>query len=169
MPPHFIKFGMDNDKGGAPDLQFDKNKDNMPKRKDYLVIFNLVNGPGVNLRFVSDVDNVMWAKWGTVDVPPSCPTTSSNVGGFETVGVSDTVLAVTNEDSKRGLIAFTLNFIGPTGDSNDPGTYIPYDPIVDNRNGGSGLKLASLVIVGTALCLAAGALAAYAYFNYINM
>lgn len=149
---HMLKKG---EKPGT--LTFDKNKDKMKKSDNYDIHFDLVNQDGLKLEFLQDtqdVQNVMWVAKGSATAPPACPQSQASDPEFTVTSVTANTLDVTNTDLNSCMYKFALNFID-TGNGNKAEQF---DPIYDNKNGGSRSVVSNAVVVGglvAAACLVA--------------
>lgn len=158
-----IEFEMEYKNGATDLLVFDKSRDGMKKADGYLINFTLDNGPGVNLAFVSDPDDVMFVRKGSNNHTPKCPRNGAGNGQtpFQVVGpVQATSLSVSNPDADVCFYKFALRF----EDRNDGNKIVTFDPIYDNRNGGS-TKFAEYSLVTGLGGAAAGALITMLIFN----
>jgi hypothetical protein len=138
--PQGVKFDFTSAKKNSRGrLEFDKKVDNMPKADFYQVEFDLDDQTGMDLRFPSNAKDAMWTSDGSQNGVPSCPESAHHNDEFRATGVlgNGKKLTVRNEDSKVENIAFTLRFLPDGKYASDPKNYIHYDPVVENRNGGS--------------------------------
>lgn len=134
-----VEFQMDSDlKGSDADVVFDKTKDKMPKRDFYLVEFDLDDDTGLDLEFAPDPRNALWVAVGTETEAPPCPENPSHSDEFYAVGIgqSGKRLTVRNDNETKAKFSFSLNFLKGGADPEDPNSYVRYDPIGDNRDGG---------------------------------
>lgn len=166
--PSGYTFSMEKGGKGASTLVFDKNAHNMKKSEHFKIDFKLHNTKGAKLRFSKLTDKVMWAM-ATNGPTGQCPPEGSSFPGFYVDPASfiqDDLLTVVNEDMSVQSFSYCLNFV-PDGTDEGPDTkYIAYDPIGENRNGGSTRtfvsRLSSPGFVATAL-VAAVAIVAVAF------
>jgi len=145
---------------GANDLEFDKGKDKIKKKDHYMVEFTLVDNSGLGLRFVKPKENAMWVKTIANPAVKDCPTSACGLPGFSPVSVTDTVLKVLNTDMDSEYLSFTLNFIRAGGNDANSAEYLPYDPIVTNKNGGGNMDAGPVVIAVVVVAVAVVAVAA---------
>lgn len=141
------------EKGKKTDtLTFDKNKDKMKKSENYELHYELVNKDGLKLEFLQDCQKVMWVAKGSATAPPACPPSQASDPEFTVTSVSAITLDVTNTDLDECMYKFALNFID-TGNGNKPEQF---DPIYENKNGGTRNVVSNAVVVGglvAAACL----------------
>lgn len=145
---------------GANDLEFDKTKDKIKKKDHYTVKFTLVDNSGLNLRFVKPMENAMWVKLIPDAATVDCPTSACSLPSFYATSVTDTVLTVCNTDMAPEYLSFTLNFIRAGGNDANSAEYVPFDPIVTNKNGGDNMQanivVAAVVVVAVAVAALIG-------------
>jgi hypothetical protein len=117
-------------------LVFDKTKDNMKKTENYDVRFKLHNKDNANLRFATPTDKALWAK-PVEDLSEPCPDQACFMNGvFYLDSVDRDELSVINTDPAAQLFKFAINLV-PEGTVEDENTtYVWFDPIGENRNGG---------------------------------
>lgn len=163
-PAGEFEFDMDYKGGSTELLVFDKAKDGMKTIDEYLINFTLENGPGINLAFVSNANDVMYVKKGSDNHLPKCPKNGSGNGQtpFQVVNnpVPPTTLTVRNPDADVCFYKFALRF----EDRNDGNKIVTFDPIYDNRNGGSPRSAQFSLATGIGGA-AAGALITMLIFN----
>ena len=158
-----FEFDMEYKGGSTELLVFDKARDGMKPNDEYVITFTLENGHGVNLAFVSDADDVMFVKKGSNNHLPKCPRNGGGNGQtpFEVITpVQPNILKVRNPDADVCFYKFALRF----EDRNDGNKIVTFDPIYDNRNGGS-TKFAEYSLVTGLGGAAAGALITMLIFN----
>jgi hypothetical protein len=130
-----IEFSMKEGGTETELLVFDKNKDKMKKSEHYDIVFTLRNGNGINLSFVTQNSDgpVMHIAAGSWKHVPKCPAgaSSGNNQDFSVTSVTANELKVKNEDSTECFYKFVLRFIDTSGNIH------VFDPIYDNRDGGS--------------------------------
>lgn len=165
--PSGYQFSMEDGGVGTNTLVFDKNTENMRKSEDFKIEFKLHNRKGADLCFSKVKEKVMWAM--ATDGPTGeCPPEGSSFPGFyvdPTSFMRDDVLTVINTDKTQQYFSFCLNFV-PRGTKEDSDTkYILYDPIGDNRNGGTGFSAAATTAVVAVAVVAAVAVAAYVAYS----
>lgn len=139
-----IAFEMTEGGSKTDTLTFDKTKDKMKKNENYDLQFKLVNTNGLKLEFLQDCQEVMWVAKGTTTAPPACPQSQASDPEFTVTGVCAETLDVTNADLTACMYKFALNFID-TGNGNKAERF---DPIYDNKNGGSRSVVSNAVVVG---------------------
>jgi hypothetical protein len=124
--------------GGVERLRFNKHELEMAKDDEHLIKFKLHNEAGADIRFTTNLANVMWAsKVGSVNEP--CPSDTAHLPDeffAEHVNDDQDELWVVNTNMDCELLAFRLNFV-PNGqiDVETGQQYIGYDPICENQNG----------------------------------
>lgn len=137
--PCGYSFSMEEGGRAASTLVFDKNADKMKKSDDYKIEFKLHNRNGADLVFSKVADKVLCAM-ATPGPSSACPPEGSCLPGLyvdPATFIQDDLLTVINEDMTQQYFAFALNFV-PRGTKEGKGTkYICYDPIGDNRDGGT--------------------------------
>lgn len=106
----------------------DDARPKMHKADKHRITFELANRSSTNLRFADRASDAIWTGKDDRD----CARGMQN-DEIKQVSVGGERLTVTNANSAPARLKFTLNFID---DANPPNEY-PYDPIWDNRNGGS--------------------------------
>jgi hypothetical protein len=114
-------------------LIFNKNTDNMRKVDHYRLRFDIKGFGDSRLRFVPDIQNVLWAHRGS-----ACPTEQCAMPGVFWVDDMDgdgEWIDIINMDMDAEEFWFTLNLV----DKNNPTStnYVPLDPGGGNQNGGS--------------------------------
>lgn len=130
------KYQMEQNGAKKNQLVFNKTNDNMKKQDYYLIEFDLDDQSGLNLSFAP---NPMHALWVDFTAPVTCPTSAVYSDEFFAVCVdpSGQKLTVRNDDSKVEDFAFTLRFLPQGADPKDQSSYVDYDPIGQNQDGGS--------------------------------
>lgn len=145
------RFSMEEGGVGTTALVFSKTADGMRKSEDYKVQFKLHNRKGANLVFSKLADKVMWAM--ATDGPTgACPPEGSSFPDFyvdPTTYPTDDVLTVINTDTTVQCFSFCLNFVEKGTTEGKETHYVCYDPIGDNKDGGSGFNLLSGVSSAT--------------------
>ena len=106
----------------------DDARPKMHKSDKHKITFELANRSSTNLSFVSRATDAIWT--GKDD--RNCARGTQN-DEIKQVNVAGERLTVTNANSAPARLKFTLNFVD---DATPPKEY-PYDPIWDNRNGGT--------------------------------
>lgn len=113
----------------------------MRKADYHLVEFILDDRTGDRLKFPSVPHDAMWVAH--VDDPqhPICPDkdTKSDYDVLEPICVCDDGkrLIVRNDNPREQTWSFTLNFVKPGSDESDRASYVSWDPITQNHNGGT--------------------------------
>lgn len=132
-------FSLDDGKGGAADLVFNKDDVNGMKKNDYFVVrFDLENQDGANLVFAKDREVVLWAcPLSLADPTTHCPPDNSYMETTFYVHpskkIQDKRLYVINTDMENEQFAFAFNFLN----KDDAGKkYVKFDPVGTNKNGG---------------------------------
>lgn len=141
-------------------LEFDKNKNGMKKSEFYDIHFKLDNASDTNLIFLDDPNNkdeCMWVAKGSKHAPPACPPGQMTHGEFTIKSISDLKLVVENKDLDECKYKFVLCFV----DKDDGNRIVRYDPIYDNKNGGSQAGIASMstgpvILIGVAAIAVVG-------------
>jgi len=152
--PNKIEFELEDEDGAIGEkLKFDK-KQEMKKADHHEVTFKLETEQGVSLRFPSDKLRAMWVAKGTATKPPACPKSPAHHPDIVAHSVTANELVVHNRNPEQCLYKFALNFVKPT-DTNES-KLISYDPMYDNRNGGTLKSASSMLMVGV---VAVGAVA----------
>ena len=139
---------------------------------EFLITFDLDDKTGLNLVCPDNLDDAMWVSAGVEKGDPQCPKlTACHNEVFQAVGVSPngnpTKLTVRNKNNKVENIAFSLRYLPKNKDQNDPGNFVIFDPISQNKNGGVPFQDSSVNYL--ALLLGAGAVAALGYLIYQSM
>lgn len=104
----------------------DDARPKMHKSDKHKIIFELANRSSTNLSFVTRATDAIWTGKDDRD----CAKGMQN-DEIKQINVTGERLTVTNANSAPARLKFTLNFV------DDAGKPVPYDPIWDNRNGGS--------------------------------
>lgn len=162
--PNGHAFSLDDGKGGAADLVFNKNTNNMKKDGYYLIEFQLTNKGESNLTFSKDREKVLWAC-PAKDAVNGCPPDDSHMDSIfyvhPTKKIQDKKLYVINTDAEVLDFNFAFNFLN---EGNVGPKYVTYDPGGSNQNGGLGAFNATSAFVGVAVTAAAvAAFATYAF------
>ena len=160
------KFWMEEDKVQTSTLVFNKDTDNMKKKDDYRIEFKLHNQKGAKLHFSKDKSMVLWAEVATGAPPNACPAPNSTCPEFyvdPAAYIEDRVLKVINTDMTAQDISFALNFLEEGNSDGPDASYICYDPIASNQNGGSSSRSSRTTYAAAgAAAVAVGAAALYA-------
>lgn len=121
-------------------LAFHKDQHGMRKHDFHLVEFVLHDDTGEGLKFPSTPHDAMWVAKLEDRSNPVCPgpETISDYGVIEPICVSDdgNRLIVRNDNPAEDDWSFTLNFVKPGANEADAHTYVSWDPIIRNGNGG---------------------------------
>lgn len=164
--PHGHRFDLQSDKGQKADLDFNKDNDQMAKVEDYELVFSLVNRDGAALRFSGDPATVLWAK-PLEHAGDSCPTSACHWPVFRLdpdKPIKDDEVHVLNSDPSEQRFAFAFNFLR-SGESDGPqASYVCFDPIGTNKNGGYTAQPQSFLTSSTGIALALVGVAAVAVF-----
>jgi hypothetical protein len=131
--PLGVSFELESDlSSGKNRLQFDKKKDKLKKTDSYRVEFRLKDPDNIGLEFADPIEAAMWVSEGVKDSDPPCPIAASHNSAFSAVERKSNKLVVHNPDTTEENLAFTLRFVttGPNP------RQIPFDPIIENKNGG---------------------------------
>lgn len=163
--PSGYDFWMDVGGTKKSTLSFDKTKDKMKKSEHYDVVFTLHNEDGADLVFSKLSNIVTWAA--ATDGPTgACPPANSNFPGWSVdpdTPITDYSLSVINTDDTEQYFSFCLNFV-PKGTIEGPNTiYIPYDPIGDNKDGGSSSHFSSAAVIAAIVAAVVIVFAAYEF------
>ena len=136
-----VDFKMESDLKKDPDkdqLTFDKTADHMPKKDYYLVDFDLKDDTKLKLEFAPNPMLAFWVNMGSPFNPePKCPQTPSYCEEVYAVSVSKKRLTVRNEDEIIATFRFSLGFLKGGEDPKSQTSYVRFDPIGENRDGGS--------------------------------
>lgn len=138
--PGNVKFDMNSDlKTGWRKLEFDKTKDKMKKDESYELAFTLVDNTGLGLTFAPALQDALWASAGDAKGDPPCPTSACSNPQFSATARSTDgkTLTVINLDDNVENIAFTLRFLPAGANPSSPNSYVEYDPISSNKDGGT--------------------------------
>ena len=137
---HGVRFEMTDcgAKQPAPErLRFSKDDDKMDKNDHHKVVFELRREAGLNIEFVSSRADVLWVHEVAESDEDKCPTSRCEHDEFAVMKAVDPLeLTVRNKNSREALLGFTINFIR-SGMTETPVNFIPFDPIVVNRDGGT--------------------------------
>ena len=153
-----VRFELPGADGATPPrIRFDKHDEQMRGVDWHRVIFTLHNHDGLQLRFHDEKKQAVWAR--TATDAKDCPTSYCRHKDFKPIWREDLRLEVRNNNYKPEEIAFTLNFLRPGDDGEDPGTFVICDPIGGNENRGTPLTHQQFVgaLVGTASIATVGA------------
>lgn len=159
--PDKIAWGMEDENGNELETLVFAKDDSMKKSDHHVVTFKLCQQEGLGLIFAPDPDVAMWVNRGTANNIPSCPTVQPkrNNAVFHATSSDGDTLTVLNKNPQKCFFKFSLNFVAPNG--KDPEYLYRYDPVGDNRNGGTEGLRTWAVVVGVA------AAAAVAYLAYL--
>ncbi|HXS48823.1 MAG TPA: hypothetical protein VN713_01725 [Sphingomicrobium sp.] len=113
----------------------------MRKADYHLVEFVLDDRTGDGLKFPSVPHDAMWVAEVEDPQHPSCPDkdTNSDYDVLEPICVCDEGrrLVVRNSNPRAETWSFTLNFVKSGSDESDKASYVSWDPITQNHNGGT--------------------------------
>lgn len=122
-------------------LHFHKDRHGMRKADYHLVEFVLDDRTGDGLKFPSVPHDAMWVAEVEDSQHPSCPDkdTKSDYDVLEPICVCDEGrrLVVRNDNPRAQTWSFTLNFVKSSSDESDKASYVSWDPITQNHNGGT--------------------------------
>ena len=121
-------------------LHFHKDHHGLRKADYHLAEFVLDDRSGEGLKFPRVPHDAMWvaaAQAGEAKCPDK--NSVSNYEVLEPISVSDDGkrLIVRNDNPRSERWGFTLNFTKRGADEADVDSYVSWDPIIDNHNGGS--------------------------------
>lgn len=124
--------------GGKTVSRLEFRKKNGMKKQDWHDVSFVLDDPGGTLVFHPDGRDAIWIARGTQGDAPPCPNERSadpedEVGRAKVVAGGRT-LKLRNSNPRCCLFSFRLNFVARDGSK---GVVAFYDPIIDNRNGGS--------------------------------
>jgi hypothetical protein len=129
-----------NETGG--EFLFHKDRNGMAKQDFHLVEFVIDDQTGEGLSFPTVPHDAMWVTSVPDRSNATCPDkdTTSDYSVMEPICVCDggKRLIVRNDNPRKEDWSFTLNFVRPGADQSDPGSYVSWDPIGSNQNGGTG-------------------------------
>ena len=143
-----ISFSLESVLGNGDRLTFKNDK----KDDFYKVFYHLEDG-NLGLKFRSDPDDALWVVKGG-----PCPRSPAKDDEFKPIQVTDQdkTLVVHNKNRVEAEYVYTLRFVQADG------TGVDWDPIIDNRNGGTAIVRFSLMgcvaAAGGAVALLLGAL-----------
>lgn len=137
--PDGVHFHMERPNGAELEsIVFDKKGEGMGKQDDHELKFKLIQESGMTLEFAQDLKDVLWVAWGDKDHEPSCPM-APPANWPDPVFFAETSapkrLTVVNKNPDNRFFAFTINFTDKA--ATGPKKLISYDPIGENKNGGS--------------------------------
>lgn len=115
-------------------LVFNKNADNMKRVDHYRLRFDIKGFGSSRLRFVPDIQNVMWVHTGN-----ACPEEQCAMPGVFWVDAMDgdgEWIDIINMDMTAEAFWFTLNLVDKANPNSTD--YVPLDPGGVNQNGGLG-------------------------------
>jgi hypothetical protein len=152
-----------NDKGtiiGPNDtISFNKDDDGLKKVEHYDLIFELDNPNKTRLRFVENLDDVLWVHSDT----SCCPTSQCSLPGViwaDSVYDYRTALKVINMDMTKEQFRFRINLVDRGIINPTPADFVMIDPIGDNQDRGSlGTRDSMSVYTTVAVGFAAGLVA----------
>jgi hypothetical protein len=124
-------------KGQSGPIEFDKKNDKMKKVDHYRIRFELDKPSKTDLRFIQDMDNVMWVH-GDVTKCPDSPCHMPAVIWVDEIDDDGEWIDVINMNLVAQQFRFTLNLADKNISNPTPADYVPLDPIGDNKNRGSG-------------------------------
>lgn len=113
------------------------SKAGMKKSADNMITFEIANHD-TNLLFPSKASRAMWVGDDENDCPPSQPRGPHQHIVATSVSGDREQLTVKNANPSIDRYKFCLNFVDAEDGSEE--TLYQWDPIWDNKNGGSGLK-----------------------------
>lgn len=137
--PDGVRFSIESNlKQPNGELRFDKTADKIKKVDYYQVEFELKDRTQLDLRFPDNPADAIWAGPGTSLGHPECPTEPCYNDEFcgTDVDASGKRLVVRNEDLRIERLAFTLRFLKGTCQLGEQPSYLAFDPIITNTNGG---------------------------------
>ena len=135
---------------------------------EYLITFEIDDKTGLDLIYPTNLDDAMWVSAGVQNGDPVCPELTACYNDvFKAVSVAPTgnpkKLTVRNKNNLCENIAFALRYIPKGKNQKDPRNFVIYDPISENKNGGTlppNTKNYFTMLIGAA------AVAALAYVAY---
>jgi hypothetical protein len=134
--PSGYDLWMEKDGQKTDRLIFDKTNDKIKTTENYDVQFKLHNKENANLRFATFTDKALWAK-PVEDLSEPCPDQACFMNGvFYLESVDKDQLSVINTNPAPQLFKFAINLMPDGTVENEDTTYIWFDPIGENRNGG---------------------------------
>jgi hypothetical protein len=135
-PPENVQFSLSSPLKTGPkgELVFNKTKDDMYKQDYYLLEFDLHDTSTLGLTFAPNPMVALWVNLGST----VCPTSKCYSDEVYAVCVnkSGDQLTVRNEDKTIADFSFSLGFLKAGADPLDPNSYIRYDPVGTNQDGG---------------------------------
>lgn len=151
---------------------FDKDKLNMNKSDNHLLKFALDDRTGLGLRFPANPADAMWVK----EIPNAntydCPDENDHdYAVIKPLNVIDggTRLIARNTNPDRRKWSFSLNFVKEGKLDSDIASYVCWDPIGDNNDGGrtsSSSNLVSYAAVGATTGILSALVTAFAFTNF---
>jgi len=158
-----------NDKGGVigpkDRIVFDKTDDGIKKVDHYDLIFELDNPNKTRLRFVENLDDVLWVHSDLDNCPSSACSLPGVIWADEVTDYRRT-LKVTNMDMIKQEFRFRINLVDKDIENPTPADYVMLDPIGDNQDRGSLGTRDSLSVIAT---VGVGLLAGLAAFTAAEM
>lgn len=165
--PDKIAWGMEDENGNELEtLVFTKGDKGMKASDHHVITFKLLQQEGLDLMFAPDPDVAMWVNRGTANNIPSCPTVQpkKNNAVFHATASNGDTLTVLNKNPQKCFYKFSLNFVAQGGEN--PDYLFRYDPIGDNRNGGSGSGFETwAALAGLGAVAALGCIAYFAFYR----
>lgn len=151
--PDKYSFVLEDNNGGAPNLVFNKDTDNMKKRDYYVLEFHLHNEPGCDLEFVDDptVLSACSEQNAVNGCAPQGSTFLPIVFVDPTKKLQKKVVSVINTDLYVEKFCFGLSFVSTT-----TGKPAYFDPGGENQDRGEEPFMWSIALAG----MISGALAA---------
>lgn len=139
-------------------LQFDKGT--KKKKVDHFRIHFALENPGqTDLRFIQDMNDVLWVH-DDITVCPSSPCSMPAVFWVDEVDRHGRWVDVINMDLVPELFRFTLNLADKNISNPTPADYVPLDPIGENQDRGiAGSEDRSFLIEAIGVGLVSGVVA----------
>lgn len=138
-----VDFWIECDLKGSPkdpkdqELVFDKTQQKMKKKDWFEIEFGLDDKSGLKLEFAPNPMLAFWVNMGSPFNPdPACPLVPSYSPDVYATCVSRDQLRVRNEDEVIATFRFSLGFLKGGQDPKNQTSYVRYDPIGSNKNGG---------------------------------
>ena len=120
------------------ELIFNKTNNGMKKKDWYEVDFDLDDHSGLKLEFAPNPMLAFWVSMGSPFNPqPGCPQMPSYCESVYAISVNPSKLTVRNEDEVWSTFRFSLGFLKGGQDPKNQNSYVRYDPIGSNQDGGS--------------------------------
>jgi hypothetical protein len=125
----------------SDEFHFHKDRHGMKSHDYHLVEFVLDDQTGDGLQFPPVPHDAMWVAEAGAPGNRKCPdvNTISDYSVMEPICVTGDRkrLIVRNDNPREEEWAFTLNFVKRGEDDTDRGSYVNWDPVGSNHNGGS--------------------------------